>query len=126
MNDELFYYLTKGVSLGREHPSLFLYDGDVCHLVCHSTAARKSDYALVSIETEGEQIPYEDIPLMNADPSKLKMLEVRNISVNDSAEGRAVELLKGLSSDESRLEVLSRFCSHCGSTDPGCHCWNDE
>lgn len=30
-----------------------------------------------------------------------------------------------LTSDE-RMEVMGAYCKHCGSTDPGCQCWNDE
>lgn len=25
-----------------------------------------------------------------------------------------------------RMKVFARFCTHCGSTDPDCRCWNDE
>ncbi len=26
---------------------------------------------------------------------------------------------------EQRLLVFSRFCTHCGSNNPKCQCWND-
>lgn len=29
-------------------------------------------------------------------------------------------------SDEERMEVFSLFCTHCGSDNPRCHCWNDK
>lgn len=28
--------------------------------------------------------------------------------------------------DEQRMEVMGDFCSHCGTANPGCQCWNDE
>lgn len=28
--------------------------------------------------------------------------------------------------DEQRLQAFLYFCRSCGSTDPGCQCWNDE
>ena len=28
--------------------------------------------------------------------------------------------------DKEREEIFSHFCTHCGSTDIGCQCWNDE
>lgn len=41
----------------------------------------------------------------------------------------ALDVLARLS-DEDRLAVLNRFCSHCGTKQPddgrGCQCWNDE
>lgn len=38
---------------------------------------------------------------------------------------RAVALLKTMEPDD-RKRVFSEFCTHCGSDDPGCVCWNDE
>jgi hypothetical protein len=37
----------------------------------------------------------------------------------------AVNLLTMLS-DEQREEVFGYFCTHCGSLDVRCQCWNDE
>ena len=37
----------------------------------------------------------------------------------------AVETLRWLTKDE-RMAVFSFFCTHCGSDDPRCQCWNDE
>lgn len=28
--------------------------------------------------------------------------------------------------DEQRFALFSEFCTHCGSLDPSCQCWNDE
>ena len=28
--------------------------------------------------------------------------------------------------DDERMEIISRFCHHCGSKDTSCQCWNDE
>ena len=28
--------------------------------------------------------------------------------------------------DEQREHIFSYFCTHCGSTDRRCQCWNDE
>jgi hypothetical protein len=38
---------------------------------------------------------------------------------------RAVDKLAQLT-DEERLEVFTAFCTHCGSDDPDCQCWDDE
>lgn len=38
---------------------------------------------------------------------------------------KVVEALLALTVDE-RAEVFGRFCTHCGSDDPRCQCWNDE
>lgn len=27
---------------------------------------------------------------------------------------------------DQRMEVFQQFCTHCGSSDPRCQCWNDE
>lgn len=32
----------------------------------------------------------------------------------------------GKLTDAERLEIIERFCRHCGGADPRCHCWNDE
>lgn len=37
----------------------------------------------------------------------------------------AIVLLKKMT-DEERKEIFNEFCVFCGSTDPRCHCWNDE
>ena len=31
-----------------------------------------------------------------------------------------------LMTDDERVELFSLFCTHCGSDDPRCQCWNDE
>jgi len=28
--------------------------------------------------------------------------------------------------EEQRLDVFSSFCTHCGTNNPRCQCWNDE
>lgn len=33
--------------------------------------------------------------------------------------------LGGMSPDR-RMEIFSHFCTHCGSDNPRCQCWNDE
>lgn len=35
---------------------------------------------------------------------------------------KCVEML----SDEQRIDLFRRFCKHCGSNNPRCHCSNDE
>lgn len=35
-------------------------------------------------------------------------------------------LLMAPLTDEQRYEVMSNFCTHCGSKNPNCQCWNDE
>ncbi len=29
-------------------------------------------------------------------------------------------------SEEDRMKIFTHFCTHCGSDDPSCQCWNDE
>ena len=29
-------------------------------------------------------------------------------------------------SDNERLDIISSYCKHCGSKNPGCQCWNDD
>lgn len=36
-----------------------------------------------------------------------------------------LELLKALT-DQQRRELFTHFCKYCGSTDPGCRCWDDS
>lgn len=33
--------------------------------------------------------------------------------------------LRSLTSEE-RLELFSKFCTHCGDDNPSCPCWRDE
>ena len=28
-------------------------------------------------------------------------------------------------SDMERVEIINKYCKHCGCTDPSCQCWND-
>lgn len=28
--------------------------------------------------------------------------------------------------DDERVELFRLYCVYCGSTDPGCQCWNDD
>lgn len=37
----------------------------------------------------------------------------------------ALEALRKLQPDQ-RLEIFADFCTHCGSDNPRCQCWNDE
>jgi len=38
------------------------------------------------------------------------------------------ELLEELHdlTEAERLELFSEFCTHCGTDNPNCQCWNDE
>ena len=74
MNKELFKKLTDNVSIGKEHPSLFKYDGEVCSIVCNRFPARDNDFRLESIEVDGDCEPYTDQQLLGADESKLTIL----------------------------------------------------
>lgn len=47
-------------------------------------------------------------PLANVDPVRV-----------------AIDALRSLS-DEQRAEAIHHFCTHCGSENPRCQCWNDE
>lgn len=48
----------------------------------------------------------------------------------DELQETIIEMMKSLPSDDQRLEVMARFCAHCGSVQPdagmACQCWNDE
>lgn len=28
--------------------------------------------------------------------------------------------------DEQRMDIFNKYCTHCGSKDSGCQCWNDD
>lgn len=76
----------------------------------------------------GLQLTKEQIPEAITEHGTFRLL--------DSAEyGKLVEDLVTLKpleeqlnklTDEQRQELFSNYCSHCGCTDPGCQCWNDE
>jgi hypothetical protein len=36
-----------------------------------------------------------------------------------------IDILNQLTDDE-RVELISNYCTHCGSVDPFCQCWDDE
>ncbi len=31
-----------------------------------------------------------------------------------------------LMTEDERADLFSLFCTHCGSDDPSCQCWNDD
>lgn len=37
-----------------------------------------------------------------------------------------VKLILDSLTDEQRLDIILNYCTHCGSTNPDCQCWNDE
>jgi hypothetical protein len=49
-----------------------------------------------------------------ADKRKKLLLEIN----------KTISFLDTLNDD--RLEIISRYCSHCGSSDKNCFCSNDE
>lgn len=73
MPDDLFDALISRVSIGIEHPNLFMYDESVCYLRCLALPATKKDYAIVSVETDDAGYPYIEVPLMDIEPKNLKM-----------------------------------------------------
>jgi hypothetical protein len=44
---------------------------------------------------------------------------------NKSTLQSAMKSLKSLTNEE-RMELWRDYCTHCGSDDPKCQCWNDE
>lgn len=45
--------------------------------------------------------------------------------LKEGKESTAVAHLLRLTNDQ-RVGVFKRFCTHCGRPDPRCQCWNDE
>lgn len=82
MEDNIFNYLTKEVTLFSDHQNFFLYKETVCKIKCHKFPATKNDYALVSIENDDCNNPYLNIPLINVDHKNLKMLIEVDIDCN--------------------------------------------
>ena len=80
MKQEIFDRLTKGVSIGREHPNYFEYDGEVCQLVCKRFPSRPQDYALISIERDEYGLPYTDTTLLHMNPELITMLVANPIN----------------------------------------------
>ena len=58
------------------------------------------------------------------------MKEIPDVSSVDTGYiARIVATIDTLREEMDNLQrqlVFSHFCCHCGSTDTGCQCWNDE
>jgi hypothetical protein len=56
---------------------------------------------------------------------KIKNLESRLAAFKEDVAEAVYALMRALPDDE-RLEIMGKFCKHCGGEDPQCQCWNDE
>jgi len=56
-----------------------------------------------------------------------QQLKILNIPVvNGCATLEAIEQAADKLTDDERMDLIGRYCRHCGNLDNTCQCWNDE
>ena len=62
----------------------------------------------------------KDLPYPNSFAIRIENIQNKYLKYQD-----ALKSINQLT-DEQRVDVFSKFCKHCGDTDPKCQCWNDK
>ena len=83
---------------------------------------------IVRIEFLNRKTGNFEIATTNISTDKEKVLTLGEVLRSEREalrEGTIEEDLRSLT-DEGRMDIFRQFCTHCGSTDWRCRCWDDD
>lgn len=85
----------------------------------------KDDGKIIDYNTETGEMKAEFVGDFDI-PSQTIFISSRAIENGREQKLEAIKVQLDVLSDEDRLELFSNYCRHCGTSELGCQCWNDE
>lgn len=90
---------------------------------------KRTDYSLSRLIQAGYvEKDVSDGPIHYIRYRKIKDIQVEHDTKNYPIRSivEIVTEMMGHLSESERMEIMHHYCTHCGSSDTGCQCWNDE